>query len=61
MKNPNKRELQQIAVSHSSEIDFKDFIKIYRKCTNTPYSFLVNDTTFASDDPLRFRKNLYNI
>ena len=26
-----------------------------------PYSFLVNDTTLSSDDPLRFRKNLYNI
>ena len=57
----NKRELQQIAVSHLSDIDFKDFIKIYKKCTNTPFSFLVNDTTLASDNPLRFRKNLYNI
>ena len=57
----NKRELQQIAVSHLSGIDFKDFIKIYKKCTNTPFSFLVNDTTLASDNPLRFRKNLYNI
>ena len=61
MKIPNKRELQQIAISHSSDIDFKDFIKIYKKCTDKPYSFLVNDTTLASDDPLRFRKNLYNI
>ena len=55
MQIPNKRELQQIAISHSSDIDFKDFIKIYKKCTNTSYSFLVNDTTLASDDPLRFR------
>ena len=61
MKITNKRELQQIAISHSSDIDFKDFIKIYKKCTDKPYSFLVNDTTLASDDPLRFRKNLYNI
>ena len=61
MKIPNKRELQQIAISHSSDIDFKDFIKIYKKCTDKPYSFLVNDTTLASDDPLRFIKNLYNI
>ena len=57
----NKRELQQIAVSHLSDIDFKDFIKIYKKCTNIPFSFLVNDTTLASDNPLRFRKNLYNV
>ena len=58
MKIPNKRELQQIALNHSSDIDFKDFIKIYKKCTEKPYSFLVNDATLASDNPLRFRKNL---
>ena len=61
MKIPNKRELQQIAISHSSDIDFKDFINIYKKCPDKPYSFLVNDTTLSSDDPLRFRKNIYNI
>ena len=43
MKIPNKRELQQIALNHSSDIDFKDFIKIYKKCTAEPYSFLVSD------------------
>ena len=39
MKIPNKRELQQIALNHSSDIDFKDFMKIYKKCTAEPYSF----------------------
>ena len=58
MKIPNKRELQQIASNHLSDIDFKDFIKIYEKCIAEPYSFLVNDATLPSDDPLRFRKNL---
>ena len=58
MKIPSKRELQQIALNHSSDIDFKDFRKIYKKCTAEPYSFLINDTTLASDCPLRFRKNL---
>ena len=58
MKIPNKRELQQIALNHSSDIDFKDFMKIYKKYTKEPYSFLVNDTTLPSNDPLRFRKNL---
>ena len=58
MKIPNKRELQQTALNHSSDIDFKDFMNIYKKCTKEPYSFLVNDTTLPSDDPLRFRKNL---
>ena len=47
MKIPNKRELQQIALNHSSDIDFKDFIKIYKKYTAGPYSFLVNDTSLA--------------
>ena len=61
MKIPSKRELQQIAIDHSSNINTKDFIKIYNKCTDKPYSFLVNDTTLSSNDPLRFRKNLYNI
>ena len=58
MKIPNKRELQQIALNHSSDIDFKYFMKIYKKSTEEAYSFLVNDTTLQSDDPLRFRKNL---
>ena len=39
MKISNKRELQQIAVNHSSDTDPKDFMKIYRKCTSEPYSF----------------------
>ena len=58
MKIPNKRELQQIALNHSSDIDFKDFMNIYKNFTKEPYSFLVNDTTLPSDNPLRFRKNL---
>ena len=60
MKIPNERELQQIPLNHSSDIGFKDFIEIYKKNTVEPYSFLVNDTTLPSDDPLRFRKNLLN-
>ena len=60
-KIPNKRELQQIAINHSSDINTKDFADIYRKCTSKPYSFLVNDTTFASNNPLKFRKNLFGI
>ena len=60
-KIPNKRELQQIAINHSSDINTKDFANIYRKYTAGLYSFLVNDTTLSPDNPLRFRKNLYNI
>ena len=61
MKIPNKRELQQIALNHSSDISTKDFIKIRKKCTAEPYSFWVNDATLALDNPLRFRKNLFNM
>ena len=61
IKIPNKGELQQIALKHSSDIGFKDFMKIYKKCTAEPYSFLVNDTTLPSDDTLRFRKNLLGL
>ena len=41
MKIANKRELQQIASNYLSDIDFEDFIKIYKKCTTELYSFLV--------------------
>ena len=44
-KIPNKRELQQITLNHSSDIDFKDFIILY-------------NLFYPSDNPLRFRKNL---
>ena len=53
MKIPNKWELKQIAFNHSSDIDFKDFMNRYKKCTTKPYSFLVIGAT-----PLHFRKNL---
>ena len=39
MKIPNKRERQQIASNHSSDIDFEDFIKINKKCTDEPILF----------------------
>ena len=61
MKIPNKRELQQIALNHSSDINSKDFIKIYKRYTTEPYSFLVNDVTLASYNLLRFRKNIFSI
>ena len=41
MKIPNKQELQQIEFNHSSDIDFKDFMNLYKKCTEKSYSFLV--------------------
>ena len=60
MKINNKRELQNIAINHFAEIDYKDLIKIYRECTKEPFNFLTIDTTLTSTNPLRFRKNLFD-
>ena len=58
MKISNKREHQQIAFILSLDIDFKDFMNLYNKCTAKPYSFLVIDATLASDNLLHLRKDL---
>ena len=60
-KIPNKKELPEIAINHSSDIKTEDFINIYKECTAEVYSFVVNDITLASNNPLRFRKSLFNI
>ena len=60
IKINNRKELQNIAINHSTYIAYKDFIKIYRECTKEPYSFLTIDTTLPSSNPLRFRKNLFD-
>ena len=59
MKLNNTKELQNIATNHSADIDYKDFVKIYRECTRRLYSFLTIDTTLPASDPLRFMKNLF--
>ena len=56
----NKIELPNIAINHSADIDYKDFVKIYRECTKEPYSFLTIDTTLPSSNSLRFRKHLFD-
>ena len=60
MKINNRKELQNIAINHSADIDYKDFMKIYRECTKEPFNFLTIDTTLPASDPLRFRKNLFD-
>ena len=60
MKIHNKKELQQIAINHSADINYKDFLKIYRNCTKEPCSFLTIDTTLPADNPMRFRKNFFD-
>ena len=61
MKIPCKRELQQIALNHSSDINLKDLMNVYQKCTAEPYPVLVNDATLAVDNSLRFRKNIFDL
>ena len=60
MKINYKIELQNIAINHSADLDYKDFIKMYRECTKEPYNFLTIHTTLSSCNPLRFRKNLFD-
>ena len=60
MKINNRKELQNIAINHSADIDYKDFMKIYRECTREPYSFLTRDATLPASDPLRFRKYFFD-
>ena len=58
MKIPNKQELQQITFNNLSDIDFKNVMNLYKKCTAKSYSFLVIDVPFASCNLLYFRKNV---
>ena len=57
MKINNERELQNIAINHSGDIDYNDFMKIYRECTNNPFNFLTIDATLPASNLLRFRRN----
>ena len=61
MEIHNKRELRNIVAYHSADIDYKDFMNIYRKCINRPYSFLITDTMFPANNPLKFRKKIFQI
>ena len=61
MKIYNKRELQSIATNNSADMDYKGFMKIYKKGTSKPYSFLtIDNITLSAKDLLRLRKKIYN-
>ena len=60
MRINNRKELQNIAINHSADLDYKDFMKIYRECMKELYSFLTIDTTLPASNPLRFRKKLFD-
>ena len=54
MKINNRKDLQQTTIDHSADIDYKDFLKIYRNCTNELYSFFTID---VHNPTMKFRKN----
>ena len=58
MKIPNKRRLHQIAIIHSSNNDFIEFMKICKEYITESYSFLVDDSTLLSVNALCLRKNI---
>ena len=58
MKTNKKRELQNITINQSADIDYKDFTKNYRECTKEISNFLLIDTTLPAGDLLNFRENL---
>ena len=55
-----RKKLQNIAINNSADIDYKEFMKIYRECMRQPFNFLTIDTTLPASNPLRFRKNLFD-
>ena len=60
MKVNNRKELQNITINHSADIDYKDSIKIYRECTKELYNFFTMHATLPSTNTLKFRKHLFD-
>ena len=60
MKINNRRELQNNAINHSADINYKDVMKIYRECAKESYNFLTVDTTLPASDHLRFLKKWFD-
>ena len=60
MKINSRREFKNITINHSADIDYNDFMKIYREGTKKPFNFLTIDTTLPASNLLRFRKNLFD-
>ena len=58
MKIKNRKEVQNIDTNHSADIDYSNFVSIYRECTRKPHCFLTIDTTLPAMDPLKFTKTL---
>ena len=52
--------MAKVAINHSTNIDYQDFMKIYGECTKESYNFLTIDTMLPASDPLRFRKFFFD-
>ena len=59
MKIKNRKELQNIAINRSVDIDSEDFMKIYTECAKETYSFLTTETILPASDPLKFREYIF--
>ena len=55
---PNKKELWQRVLNHSFDLEFKDYLWVWKDYTKKPFSFLVNDTTLMPDNTLRLNREL---
>ena len=53
------KKLQNIAINNSADIDYKDFVTIYKKCSSRPSSFLTTGTTLPANNSLRFQKKSF--
>ena len=60
MKINNRKELQNIAINHFTDIDYRYFMKIYRECTKEPFNVSTIDTTLPVSNPLKFEKHLFH-
>ena len=58
MKVSSKEGLQQITFKHSQDIEFRNFMNLYKKRAAKPYSFLMINAILASDNLLRFKSNI---
>ena len=57
----NSKQKRASANCNSSDIDFKGFMEIYKKCTAENCSFLVNDMKLPSDNPLHLQKKKFKM
>ena len=55
-----RENYKKIAIDHSADIDYQDFLKIYRNCAKDLYYFLTINTTLPSSDPLKYRKSFFD-